>query len=435
NISSGYFGGKAPEYSITQELDEEKQCKIKKLFDRDIGQNADSCEFQLIIDYIRDYNDDESFFFAIAKDYLITGACYGLLYENKDNEIVYSRASSRQCVAVYDYSIPTNMIGLIRVWEQTDDQGFKVTMVEITTKDKRVFYKNSKPEPDEYKLSPDMSNDINWKLVPALAIENPDNLGIFEPVLQLIDAYQQLIENNKNLFQYNDDAKLMVTGYSPDEPLTILDANGDSIINPARTAEDGALLENPVFYVQDSSGKIEWIIKEINDGATENYKKTLIDLILMTACIPNVTDTGFSNADNASAIQKKFFPLDQVLIQADKQFKAELLNLWENIIDRINTKKNTSFDFREISIEMQRNVPNEKQEIVDMALKLRGLLSDESVIRMLPLELDVDSELSKLKEQTEENQMDLFNNMSKTEEKEVDSEVNADVETNRQIPS
>ena len=54
----------------------------------------------------------------------------------------------------------------------------------------------------------------------------------------------------------------------------------------------------------------------------------------------NLTDVGFTNADNSSALEKKFFSLEQLVIQAEKMFKKEYLALFENFVDRIN--KNTN---------------------------------------------------------------------------------------------
>lgn len=413
NIASGYFGGKAPKYSIKQEKNEKKKNIIKKLLDKIIGKNDNPEEFQILIDYIRDYNDDSSFYYDLVKNYIITGACYGLQYITDNNEIVYANASSLQCVAIYDYSTPVQKIGLIRIWQEKDKDGNENDMVEIITKDNKFYYKNSTLQPETYKEDPGERENVNWLLVPALAIENKDNLGFFEPVLTLIDAFEQIIKNNRNIFQYNDEAKLKITGYQPQNEPLIPDPNDSNkmVENPEYKKEIEMIRKMQIFFTPDKNGDIDWIIKNINDTASENHKKTLIELILMTVCVPNVTDVGFTNADNASALEKKFFPLEQVLIQADKQFKKELLAMWENIVDMINTKKSTNFDFRDINIELQRNMPTEKADMVKMALDLRGLLSDETVIGMLPYDLDVQSELAKVDEQNKENMIDNFNNM------------------------
>ena len=43
---------------------------------------------------------------------------------------------------------------------------------------------------------------------------------IFENVITLINKNEKVIENNANIFDYNDNAKLKVTGFSPiNDPL------------------------------------------------------------------------------------------------------------------------------------------------------------------------------------------------------------------------
>lgn len=418
NIGTGYFGGKAPKYTIKQETNENKKETIKRLLGKEVGKNADANEFQMLIDYIRDYNDDQAFFYDIVFDYMTTGACYWLEYETKDNEIVYAPLSSRQCVAVYDYSTPVQKVGGIRVWQETDDDGFDATMVEIITDTDKRYYKNSKRQPDEYKEDINAREDVKWYLVPFNAVENPDGLALHQPVITLIDTYETVLTNNKHLFEYNDDAKLKITGYTPTNSL--LDENGN--INQDRVKEDEAILNAPTFYTPDASGDIEWIIKDVNDNASENHKKTLVELILMCSMIPSISEIS-TKEKTATEIERSFFPLEQVLTRADKLFKKELLAMWENIVDRINVKKNTNFDFREIQIELQRNLPTDKQSMIDMALKLREVLSDETVLNMLPIDIDVESEIAKKEEQSEINMENAINKAKSMSNKEDNEEV------------
>lgn len=402
NIATGYFGGKAPKYSVKQEKNEKKKSIIKKLFDRIIGKNDDSEELQMLIDYINDYNDLPAFFYELVFDYMTTNACYWIEYETKKNEIVFARVPSLQTVAIYDYSTPIQKIGGIRIWTETDKDGFEADMVEIITADSKRYYKNSKKAPDEYKEDVDAKEDVKWDLTPFNAVENPDELCIYEPVLTLIDAYETVIKNNKHLFEYNDDAKLKITGFTPQNPLMIKDENGNLIKNPDRTKEDNLILQAPTFYTPDNSGDINWITKDINDTASENHKKTLIELILMISMIPSISEIS-TKEKTATEIERSFFPLEQVLTRADKLFKKELLAMWENIVGRVNIKKQTNYDFRDIQIELQRNLPTDKDSIVNMALQLREVLSDETILRMLPFDIDVESELAKKEEEAQEN--------------------------------
>jgi len=281
NIATGYFGGKAPKYSVKQERNLKKKKTIQKLFDKIVGKNANADELKMIIDYINDYNDLPAFFYELVFDYMTTNACYWIEYETEQNEIVFARVPSLQTVAIYDYSTPIQKIGGIRIWQETDKDGFEADMVEVITANSKRYYKNSKKAPDEYLEDTDAREEVKWDLTPFNAVENPDELCIYEPVLTLIDAYETIIKNNKHLFEYNDDAKLKITGFTPQNPLMIQNESGQWIKNPERTKEDNLILEAPTFYTPDNTGDIDWITKDVNDTASENHKKTLIELILM----------------------------------------------------------------------------------------------------------------------------------------------------------
>lgn len=418
-IASGYFGGKEPQYKV-KKTNETQKGILKKVFEKVFGDKNNPDEFQTIIDYITKYNDNGSFFYDCVKDYINTGACYGLLYENKENEIVYAHTSSLTSIAIWNYETPSQKIGLLRYWYENSKDGGITTHLELITKnykkhyidsiDKKTIDSNSKFEFEEQKED---SKKVKWNDLPIFAVENPDGLALFENVITLIKKHEQVIRNNANTFQYNDDAKLKVTGFTSDIPPLIevkdedgetkFDSNGNPVMiqNPARIAEDNAILNAKVFYTPDKDGDIDWIIKDINDTASENHKKTCIDLALMISSVPNVTDQGFTNADNSAALEKKFFPLDQVLQQADKLFKKELLRMWEMITSRINLKKTTEYDFRDIEVILIRNLPQNNKEIADNWLKLRGLLSDKTVIDHLPYDLDSESEIAEIDAQDE----------------------------------
>lgn len=407
-VASGYFGGIAPEITVKQETNAKKISILKKLFNKVVGQNADKEEFQILIDYIREYNDDPTVFYNLVKDYFITGSCYALQYENSDNKMIYADVKATQTVALYDYSTPVQKVGIMRIWTEQDESGKDVEMVNIITEEEKLYYKGNKKKQEEYKLDADMTEEVDWLLVPCFAIENPDGLCIFSVVESLIDALETIISNNKDTFEQNADAKLIAVGYAPENEMFIEDEEGNIVVNQARIKEDNAVLQAKMLYVsgdKDNKGDFKWLLKELNDTASENHKKTLIEFIFMILCVPNLTDVGFTNADNSSALEKKFFSLEQLIIQAEKMFKKEYLALFENFVDRINTKYSTNFDFSEINITFKRNLPTNKKEIVDMWKGLRGVVSDETVINNLPFDIDTETELAKIKEQNEENIM------------------------------
>lgn len=428
-IATGYFGGKEPQYKVNK-INETQKGILQKIFKKVFGDKNNPEEFQTIIDYITKYNDNGSFFYDCVKDYINTGACYGLVYENKDNEVVYAHTSSLTSVAIWNYETPSQKIGLLRYWtENSSNDGLDIHL-ELITKNYKKHYIGgietttiNKDTKVEFKEQENKNKPVLWDDIPIFAVENPDGLALFENVITLIKKHEQVIRNNANIFQYNDDAKLKITGFTPDNDPIIqevdkngepkVDNNGNPVMikNPARIQEDEAILNAKVFYTPDNTGDIGWVTKDVNDTASENHKKTCLDLALMISGVPNVTDQGFTNADNASALEKKFFPLDQVLQQADKLFKKELLRMWEMITSRINLKKNTKYDFRDIEIILTRNIPTDAESTVNAWLKLRGLLSDKTIIEHLPYDLDSESELAEIDLQNRENMKKNMENM------------------------
>lgn len=439
-IATGYFGGKEPQFKV-KKLNETQKGIVKKIFNKVFAEKNNSDEFQAIIDYITKYNDNESFFYDCVKDYINTGACYGLIYENKDNEVVYAHTSSLNNIAIWNYETPSQKIGLLRYWTENTGKGLQVHLEIITDKYKKHFVDGIERETisanAKYDFKEQDSREVLWNDVPFFAVENPDGMAFYENVLTLIDKYEQVIRNNANTFQYNDDAKLKITGFTPLNEATIeeTDENGNIrvIPNPARKIEDDAILNAKVFYTPDNTGDIDWLIKDINDTASENHKKTCLDLALMITGVPNVTDQGFTNADNSSALEKKFFPLDQALQGANKLFRKELLRMWEMITARVNLKKSTEYDFRDIEIILVPNLPQNNKEILENWLKLRGLVSDKTVIEHLPYELDSESELAEMDIQNQESIEKNMENMQKVGGNNVAISRFADEETTETI--
>lgn len=279
-----------------------------------------------------------------------------------------------------------------------DNAGNLQNIAIITTEKSKRTFKNGN-ETKDYIEDIDLRKDVKWELVPFYGCEATTG-ALFENVLDLINKLEGTLDNTSNIMQYNDGGcKLKVTGFTPMNPSLITNDKGELVKNPAREKEDNALLNAKVFYTPDQSGDIAWIEKHIDSSSVELMNKTLLEYVLMLTFIPNITDESFTNADSNKALMKKFFGLQTSQQETIKSLQKELLRMWENITGRINDKKNKKFDFRDIQITINTNIPTDDNEVVEMWMRLREILSDETVIEHLPLDLDVESELKKRKEQ------------------------------------
>lgn len=401
DIASGYLGGKEPTYEV-EKKDKREVGLIKKVLNKIMGNASNVEEMQAIINYVTRYNDDGTEHYQLVKDILSVGACYEILYENQDNEIVYSRLSPLQTIAIWDYSVPRNLIGLVSMHSEININNKIEYVIKLIDKTGSRIFRGAGSNYEEENIGEDGRKKVahNWKDVPADVVEIPDGTSLFEPVLDLIDAYQELIKDTKETFAYNNDAKLKITGYRPEEELMIKDENGNLVENEVRKKQDEAILKAKIFYTPDD-GDICWIEKTINDSAIQNTLKTYIDLIMMNTGVPQTTDLGFTKADNASAIDRKFFSLEQMTTQAMQLLTMAYKRRWELVFDRINLTSKSKYDFRDVNITLNKNLPANENEVVDMYMKLRGLISDETIISRLPLNLDATSEEEKMQVQDE----------------------------------
>lgn len=376
DLATGYLSGK-PIYSVTDTLDEDKVKLLQNLLDKEQKDEDYKKGMEIIIDYITGYNDDATEHYNLVHDILELTSCYELLYENENNEIVYSKYDPLQTVATWDYEIPANLTGLIRVWEEQNIDKDIVTMIELTDKNGTRTYEKNGHEVVEKEV-----RNHNWGDVPAFAVET--DYSIFESCEDVIEAYEQLTQNIRNTFQYNDtDCKMKITNYAPDNPMTILDENGETILNPARIQEDNAWIKSKTIYVGEG-GDVSWLLKEIDSDGAISILKTYIDLMFQLAGIPNTTDLAFNSADlNASAIDRKFYVMNMATSNVVSELKKAYLRRWELIFGRINLKKHTNFDFRDIDIELPKNLPANDDEKIDSMMKLQAVLSEQTIIEKL----------------------------------------------------
>nr|DAV69977.1 MAG TPA: PORTAL PROTEIN [Caudoviricetes sp.] len=421
-MSAGYFGGKAPTYKV-KAFNEDKDKIIKELFNHETNDEQEIKEIEELIKHITDYNNDGSHFLHMVLDYLVKRACYEIYYKDEiTGEITITRSDALETVAIWDYSLPKKLIGIYRIIRTYMANGEYQQMIELTTVDGKRYYYDTpekrklfgtpayeqqfKDEP-LFKEKEDEKQPKKWDDdIPATAIENCDGMAIFEPVISLIRAYERCIQNSRNVFKYNDEAILAVKGYSPENPLIIQNEKGENIINPARQKEDEYVLTSRVRYLdgnREIDSNLWWVEKNVNDTALQNHKKTLMDIICLCSFCPNMTDLGFTSADNNSALEKKFFGLQQYIATFEGDFLEGLTRRWRIILEKFNKEKGKTYDFRDIEVKLNRNLPSDRATDITNALKVRGLLSDETVINLLNLDLDATSELAKVDLQNEEN--------------------------------
>ena len=232
--------------------------------------------------------------------------------------------------------------------------------------------------------------------IPTFSVFEPDpQVSIIDPIISLVTSYENIMNNLNNLYQYNDtDAKLKISGYRPENPLTIPNpdfdpkkpvssSNPEKILNPARVIEDEYLMNSKTFFVQEG-GDVSWLLKEIRAEDATKYLKYYVDSIFQISGIPNTNDSAFNSGDlNASAIDRKFYTMALMLDDVRQGVATLIKHRWANFFARVNLLSNTYYNIDDITITIGTNLPSMTDENINQQLALNGILSQKTLLSNL----------------------------------------------------
>ena len=415
DLATGYLAG-VPEYTVN--VPSELDSKVRKsVFEEEVLSDDLINEMKSIIDYITQYNDDANEVYYLIKDLLLYGACYEVAYENEQNELIYTNLDALNTVSIWDTNTPANLLAIISKYTDKTVDGQDIELYRIVDREGiRVYEVNGDKE---IKQDTSLSKEHYWNDVPGFAVEI--DFSIIENSEAFIATYENLLENVKNTYQYNDvDCKMKISGYKAQNKLTIKNEKGETIINPDRIKEDEYVLKSRTFYTEEG-GDAEWLIKEVDANGVTTLLKYYVDSIFQLAGIPNTADLAFNSADlNASAIDRKFYVMNMKTQDIVSNLKKALLRRFELIFNRINYKKGTKYDFRYIVIDIPKNLPSMTDETVEQMIKLNGILSEETIIE----KLGYDYETEKARKEDDLGAGDNMENFNKDVESGEEQDVN-----------
>lgn len=407
DLATGYLAG-VPEYTVN--VPSELDSKVRKsIFEEEVLGDDIINEMKSIIDYITQYNDDANEVYNLIKDLLLYGACYEVAYENDENELIYTNLDALNTVAIWDTNTPANLLAIVSKYSDKTVEGQDLELYRLVDRDGiRVYEVNGDKE---IKQDTSLSKEHFWNDVPGFAVEI--DFSIIENSEAFIKTYENLLENVKNTYQYNDvDCKMKISGYKAQNKLTIKNEKGETIINPDRIKEDEYVLQSKTFYTEEG-GDAEWLIKEVDANGVTTLLKYYVDSIFQLCGIPNTADLAFNSADlNASAIDRKFYVMNMKTQDIVSNLKKALLRRFELIFNRINYKKGTKYDFRYIVIDIPKNLPSMTDETVEQMIKLNGILSEETIIE----KLGYDYETEKARKEDDLGASDNMDNTNKDDE-------------------
>ena len=333
----GYFAGKPVNY---QSQDKDLMIKIQSIFDD---------------------NSEASHNKQLAKQLTVMGLSYELIYLS-DADIKMKVLDPRNTFLIFDDTLDGKVLAggnFVDVPDYVNDS--------VTTK----FYIYVEDTVSEYILQEEgselLSADVHhWGRVPITRyLNNDDATGAFEKVLTLIDAYDLATSDTQNTLEYFADAYLAITGAEFEDDGDVTTMKEDRVMLLPEGATAG------------------WLTKEISQEV-EEFKNRLKTDIHALSQIPNLNDSSFSSQQSGEALKYKLFGLENLVSSTEGYFKQALERRIQLITHMLNIKTSTPYDYTAVTMAFTRNIPQNLTALADIASKLTGIISDETLFTLLP---------------------------------------------------
>ncbi len=363
NMATGYFLGNPISYNS------ENQDLLERILD------------------IFKYNDEADNNTTLAKYSSIAGYAVELLYIDENSNARFKALPADEVAIVYDNTLEENILYAIRYFEEDIPGEDKArTTINVYASNTIQTYKL---EDNEITFIDEIAHYFND--VPVSVYVNNDELyGDFEKVKGLLDSYDKAQSDTANDFEYFTNALLVISGVLVED-------------------EEGLnFKDNRVINFAGTDGKAEYLLKNINDNALENYKNRLVEDIHKFAQIPNLTDEQFAGNVSGESMKYKLMGLENIVSVKEAKFKKGLMRRIELLCNFLNIATNDLMLYTDIQPIFTRNKPKNEVELANMVKSLYGILSDETLISILPFVENSKEEIEK-RDLEKENTLDNYN--------------------------
>lgn len=322
----------------------------------------------------------------LARDLSIFGIGIEYVYQDKEGNTKSTNLDPRTAFLIVDDTVEENtLIGIHRIKKRDEENKEIVEVIKAIT-DNTVY---------TFEFKNNVLNLINEEVnifnqVPMIEYWNKVNKkGDFESVISLINAYNLLQSDRVNDKEQYVDSLLVLYG-------TLAGDNSEEKLKTARELKRLGLLE------LSEGDKVEYLSKTFHEADVELLKKSIIEDIHKISKVPNLTDENFAGNSSGVAMKYKLLGLEQLAQTKEEYYRIglkERIKLYANILNI----KMISIDVDNIEMTFIRSLPVNELEIAQLITYLNNVVSQKTLLSLLPFVEDVDSEIERVEEQKQNN--------------------------------
>lgn len=327
------------------------------------------------------YNDYQAQDAEFLLNALIYGVAAELMYNDEDGHTRFKNISPDTCFGVFDDSLTNDLIYFVRIYKQNDWDDTDIYNLDVYNELTVKHYQMSGKQGFPILLS---EEPHYFSQCPANVFALPDEKSIFDCILSLQDAYNEILSSEAD--EYNDfcDSYLTFSG---------VDAEKDDI---------AAMKENRVLMLPDGANAA-WLVKGGSDTQVENMLTRIQDSIYRIAACPDLSSETFvGGVSSGIAIKYRLTGIETRAGKIEAEMKKALQRRVE-IIAGIASLKLGEEVFRDINIDFKRNIPEDSNSIINLVNGLKGTVSDATLLSQIPFVEDVNKELEAITTQKQAN--------------------------------
>ena len=321
-----------------------------------------------------DYQEEDSDFLLNA---LIYGTSAELMYVDEAGQTRFRLINPTTCFGVYDDSLSNDLLYFVRWYKANDWDDSDLYFVDVYSENTIRHYTMSG--------SQGFLTFINeephyFNQCPANIFSLPDEKSVFDCIVGLQDAANEILSDEIDDFSAFCDAYLALVG---------VDADADDIAK---------MKENRVLILPEGA-TANWLTKNANDTQVENILKRIHDSIYRIAACPDFSSETFvGGVSSGIAIRYRLTGMETRAARIVAEMKKALQRRIE-IICGIASLKLGEEVFRDINIQFKRNIPEDSSSYINLVNSLQGIVSDKTLLSQIPFITDVNEELEAVQTQ------------------------------------
>ena len=348
--------------------------------DASVQQDAGIDTYIQLVREIESANDSDRLTAELYQEALVHGRAFELFWY--DDAVEFARVPENEIELVYDGSLKPELVGAVRFYDRARlfaRRASVYTDVDITdyTRDGSGSWTESGIRLHPYGRVPINIYAINTQQQP-----------FFEAEKGLIDAQDKLLSSSVNeVDRFN-----AVMALFPQK----VDKEFIDKLREMNVIDDLGDFDRWPEYLEKDLGKITSFYQQLADRLERLFHKSIK--------VPDFSDENFVGNSSGVALAYKLLGLEFKAAQIDLYFDKGINGRYELISSGINAgARQYPTDDYEIIIDNKRNLPVDEAGRVQIAQQLLGILSEETILKMLPNTIvpDVERELERISQQVD----------------------------------